>query len=162
MCISLVRSVLEFSLVLWSHSQISFIESLDHVQRQLLCLITYKRQQNFDLNTSLHTSLLSVQACFKLEFLVSRRKCNDIYFTSKRVNGLISWPKIIQLLNFHVSQYLSRKHPTFLIPMNRSFTVIIITFVVLLVNVMNWRILIYLTQERCIPRAYLLKRLIYT
>lgn len=75
---TLVKPILEFSSVLWNRLQIGLIESLERVQRRFSHLIAYKRRRNFDLASFIHTSQSSIQASLNLEFLVFRRKHNDI------------------------------------------------------------------------------------
>ncbi|KAF0746186.1 Uncharacterized protein FWK35_00038088 [Aphis craccivora] len=59
---------------------------------------------------------LILYTSFNLYSLVNRLRYADICFLSKLVNGVISCPELLQLINFDVPKFHSRFHHTFEIP----------------------------------------------
>ncbi|KAF0764711.1 Uncharacterized protein FWK35_00027621 [Aphis craccivora] len=99
---TLVIPISELCSVLWNPLQISFIKSLERVQRRFLCFIAYKRKLHVNFNLSATISLSSTKSSLNLDSLDSMLKSTNICFMRKLIKGIISCPNLLHSLNCNV------------------------------------------------------------
>jgi hypothetical protein len=106
--VSLVRSILEFSSVVWSPYYAVHKAQIERVQRKFLRHINFRLGIPYD---RLDYGLLS--DIMGLSDLSDRRILLDLSFLHKIVNSGIDCPNILELLNFHIPVRSTRQSVTF-------------------------------------------------
>lgn len=94
---SFVRSLLEYSCVIWCPTYEVHIKRIEAVQKRLLKCIQYRASQR-----GLNLELSQIQDLFNLGTLENRRKIMDLTFLFKIMNNIIISPEILSTINFYV------------------------------------------------------------
>lgn len=104
--ISLVRSHLETSVVVWSPFYAKYIDQLEKIQHRFLRYIAFKLKIPWDLVN--YGDLMNL---LNIESLQQRRINADQLFAHKLINGKISCPELLSMLNFYVPPRRFREDP---------------------------------------------------
>jgi len=102
----LVRSILEFSTVVWNPKQINLIEKFGKIQQRFLRIIAFKLGK-------VDVGLNSIALELGLEPLTSKRLYNDVAFIYKLIYRLLNCLEFLQKINFRVPAFNSRNKPPF-------------------------------------------------
>lgn len=105
--VSLVRPVLEYSVVVWSPYQVGHRFILEGVQRRLLRMVGVRMGYRY-----LDVDVVMMQQFLHLPSLSSRRVVLDLVLLYKLLNGLIDCPYILQMIDLHVPRG-TRHHQLF-------------------------------------------------
>ncbi|XP_025425705.1 uncharacterized protein LOC112694457 [Sipha flava] len=108
---SLVRSLLEYSSVLWDPYTVSDSCQLERVQRRFLSCAAFVLK----INHPPHDYFLVMQE-LSLISLADRRVNANIEFLNKLVDGRIDAPSLLSLVNFKVPSRTTRYHAPFVVP----------------------------------------------
>lgn len=108
---ALVRSILEFSSIIWSPYTNLDCESIERVQNRFLRYVAFKI--NFPLEPHNYGP---IRINLDLPTLCSRREAADVAFIYNLINGLINSPCLLNLIMFNVPNHHFRSPSLFYIP----------------------------------------------
>lgn len=114
---SLVRSILEYGVLVWYPIFNNHIKQIESVQRKFLKFLCYLQDGVYPVQGFDHVVLLSR---FQLKSLSSRRIVTSIKFLVKLTNNDIDCLELLSNLNFNVPQVSTRFHSTFYVNFNRT------------------------------------------
>ena len=102
---SLVRSILEYSSVVWCPSSSLWSNKIESVQKKITRLVLrFTPWRNVATRPSYHARCL----IFGLESLATRRETAQILFMKKIILGEIDSPDLLARVNFHVPAHILR------------------------------------------------------
>lgn len=105
---SLVRSILEYSCIIWSPTYITHINILEKVQHKFFRYLAFKLKiPSHEINYN------TLMTNYNIPNLKSRREQADLIFLQKLINYKIDCPELLCLLNFKVPKYNTRNNFTF-------------------------------------------------
>ncbi|KAG7307743.1 hypothetical protein JYU34_006318 [Plutella xylostella] len=110
---SLVRSILEYSSPVWNPSYKIHVNRLERVQKRFLYHLAYTENKCRSLE-----SYSDRRKHYKLQSLEARRRCNDIIFLTKTVQGKVDSPEILGKIKLNIPRSGSRlqNRKTFYLP----------------------------------------------
>ncbi|XP_054272813.1 uncharacterized protein LOC128993080 [Macrosteles quadrilineatus] len=92
---TLVRPVMEYCSVVWSPYQSLHIDILDKIQRRFIRLIGLRLGYHFQ-----DVPIITLEKYYDLQPLSLRRKCYDLQFLFKLVNGIIDCTSLLNNIKF--------------------------------------------------------------
>lgn len=95
--VSIIRSIVEYGVVIWAPSYITHIMRLEKVQRKFIKFLCFKCGIRFD--SCPYEQHLQY---FSLPHLLSRRRYFDIIFAFKALNSLIGCVNVSSLFELHI------------------------------------------------------------
>lgn len=113
--LSLVRSILEYGVVVWHPYLARDVLRIERVQNRFLSYAAFILKIDHPQHN--YTSILSA---LRLPSLASRRIDADISFIESILNGSISSPDLLSQISFRVPSHNTRNHSLFQIPHHRT------------------------------------------
>lgn len=112
---SLVRSILEYGIVVWQPYLARDQLRIERVQNRFLSYAAYI----INISHPLHDYNL-IRTSLNIPTLSSRRLDADIHFISSLLNGSIDAPDLLSSISFRVPVYPTRNHSLYYVPSHRT------------------------------------------
>ena len=114
--VSLVRSNLEYSTIIWSPFYQSYKDSLERVQNRFLRFVGFKLFNiPFD---NYHRSVMLQM--IGLETLERRRERFDLCYVYKVIHGMVDCPRLLSRISLNVPERALRRFDLFLVPFHST------------------------------------------